>query len=135
MTAVGRPTILHNHYVLAVHDLESSARFFVEKLGFAVTDRPDGWTFVARDGCMIMLGHCPDDLPPSELGCHSYFGYLLVDDAARYHSEVLARGGEPSPLADQPWGLREFAVRTPEGHRLTIGQWLGTAGREEARPD
>src|SRR5688500_1612929 len=121
------PTILQNHHVLAVHDLRGSARFFVDVLGFEISAEPDGWTFVTRDRCMIMIGHCPDDLPPSELGCHGYFGYLLVDDAAAYHAEVVARGGNPAPLEDQPWGLREFGVRTPEGHRLTIGQWIGVS--------
>jgi predicted enzyme related to lactoylglutathione lyase len=120
------PTILQNHYVLAVHDLERCASFFVEQLGFAIVDEPPGWTFVAKDGCMVMLGACPDDLHPSALGCHSYFGYLRVDDATAYHADVLARSGEIlSPLSDKPWGMREFSVRTPEGHRITIGQAIG----------
>ena len=122
-------TILQNHHVLAVHDLAESARFFVDQLGFAVSAEPDGWTFVTRDDCMIMIGHCPDDLPPNALGCHSYFSYLLVDDAAGYHADVVAKGGNPSPLVDRPWGLREFGVKTPEGHRLTIGEWIGVSAR------
>ncbi|MFN0084047.1 MAG: VOC family protein [Blastocatellia bacterium] len=119
------PKILRNHYVLAVHDLEQSARFFLD-LGFEVVNRPDGWIFVERDNCMIMLGECPDALRASGLGDHSYFGYLLVDDIDGYHGEVAARGVEIcSPIADKPWGLREFGVRSPEGHRMTIGEWIG----------
>jgi catechol 2,3-dioxygenase-like lactoylglutathione lyase family enzyme len=120
------PSILQNHYVLAVHDLRVNARFFVATLGFEIVNEPPGWTFVARDNCMIMLGECPDDMHPSELGCHNYFGYLRVDDAQGYYDEVRARGAEvPSPLSDKPWGMREFSVRSPEGHRITIGEWIG----------
>ena len=72
--------IVQNHYVLAVHDLRASSRFF-EDLGFKVTMEPEGWVFVQRDNCMVMLGECPDALPPGKLGDHSYFGYLRMDDA------------------------------------------------------
>jgi catechol 2,3-dioxygenase-like lactoylglutathione lyase family enzyme len=65
--------ILQNHYVLAVQDARRSADFYVRMLGFRIVDEPPGWVFVAKDDCMIMLGECPDDMNPSELGCHSYF--------------------------------------------------------------
>jgi len=118
--------ILQNHYVLAVHDLKRSAGFFVDKLGFEVANEPPGWVFVEKDNCMIMLGACPDSVPAGELGDHSYFGYLRVDDAGGYYDELQAKGVEvSSPLSDKPWGMREFGLTTPEGHRLMIGQWLG----------
>jgi len=28
------------------------------------------------------------------------------------------------PLADKPWGMREFGIRTIDGHRLMFGQEL-----------
>ena len=120
--------IIQNHYVLAVHDLVASSRFFVDALGFRIVSEPPGWIFVARDNCMIMLGECKDALAARELGDHSYFAYLRVDDANRYYEEVAASGITPiSPPADKPWGMREFAVSTPEGHRLTIGQRIDSA--------
>ena len=82
-----------------------------------------GWIFVKRDDCMIMLGECPSDMHPSELGCHNYFAYLRVDDADAYHAQVERAGLKPlDAVADKPWGMREFALRTPDGHRLMIGQ-------------
>jgi catechol 2,3-dioxygenase-like lactoylglutathione lyase family enzyme len=120
------PQILQNHYVLAVHDISKSAGFFVDKLGFQITAEPPGWIFVKKDDCMIMLGECPDAIPAGELGDHSYFGYLRVDDAGRYYAELKAKGVEMlSPISDKPWGMREFALRTSDGHRIMIGQWLG----------
>lgn len=117
--------ILQNHYVLAVHDVRKSAEFYVRMLGFHVVGEPDGWVFVAKDGCMIMLGECPDDMHPSELGCHNYFAYLRVSDAGLFYQELKAKGAEIlSDIEDKPWAMREFSLRTLDGHRITIGQEL-----------
>jgi uncharacterized glyoxalase superfamily protein PhnB len=117
--------ILRNHYVLAVHNARRSAEYYVQMLGFQIVAEPDGWIFVARDGCMIMLGDCPDDLPASELGCHSYFAYLRVADADSYYQDLTAKGAEVlAPIEDKPWKMREFGLRTPDGHRITIGHSL-----------
>jgi catechol 2,3-dioxygenase-like lactoylglutathione lyase family enzyme len=115
--------ILQHHYVLAVPDAHASAKFFVEVLGFAVSHDGDGWVFVSRDACMIMLGTCPDDLPPRELGSHSYFAYLRVDDVDAVYAGAKGQGVDLlSGPTDKPWGMREFVLRTPDGHRLMIGQ-------------
>jgi len=117
--------ILQNHYVLAVHDLRRSADFYVQMLGFSIVDQPPGWIFVARDTCMIMLGECPEDMHPSELGCHSYFAYLRVADANSYYNELKAKGADLlSHIEDKPWGMREFGLRTADGHRIKIGHSL-----------
>jgi catechol 2,3-dioxygenase-like lactoylglutathione lyase family enzyme len=125
------PSILQNHYVLAVPDVRVSAAFFVEALGFQIVQEPPGWIFVARDNCMIMLGQCPDAIHPSGLGDHSYFAYLRVDDADAYLAQITARGFHPtSPIASKPWGMREFAMRTPDGHRLTIGHIIAGGAQD-----
>ena len=121
--------ILQNHYVLAVHDLRRSSKFF-EDLGFKVILEPEGWVFVEKDNCMVMLGECRGALSPSTLGDHSYFGYLRVDDADGYYNDLKAKGIKiSSPISNKPWGMREFGVQSPEGHRITIGQWIGESGQ------
>jgi len=106
-----------------VRDQDEALAFYVDKLGFEVAAEPPGWIFVAKDSCLIMLGECPDDMHPSQLGCHNYFAYLRVDDADAYHAELERKGVESlSPLADEPWGMREFSIRTPDGHRIRFGQ-------------
>jgi catechol 2,3-dioxygenase-like lactoylglutathione lyase family enzyme len=123
------PAILQNHYVLAVPNVRVTADFFVQALGFEVVMEPPGWIFVGRDNCWIMLGECPGAIPPADLGDHSYFAYLRVDDADAFLAQVQAAGVQPHhPIADKPWGLREFGVRTPDGHRIMIGHVL--AGRD-----
>lgn len=115
--------ILQNHYVLAVHNVKKSAQFYVDVLGFKVFLDLGGWIFVKRDNCMIMLGECPNDMHPSELGCHNYFAYLRVDDVDVYHDQIKRSGHQPlEAAADKPWGMREFGLTTPDGHRIRIGQ-------------
>jgi catechol 2,3-dioxygenase-like lactoylglutathione lyase family enzyme len=117
--------ILQNHSVLAVHDLKRSAEFYVTMLGFDAVAEPPGWIFVAKDDCMIMLGECPDDMHPSELGCHSYFAYLRVEDADAYYNDPEAKGADfTSRIEDKPWKMREFGVRAFDGYRIMIGHML-----------
>ena len=115
--------------VIRCVDYERSRRFYVDVLGFAIVNEPPGWIFVRKDNCMIMLGECPDDMHPSQLGCHSYFAYLRVDDADAYYTQVKAAGATSiRPIGDKPWGMREFSVTTPDGHRITIGHIIDKPG-------
>lgn len=119
--------MIRNHmYVLAVPDLERSAAFYRDVLGFAVHEMGDpGWRMFERDGCRIMAGACPDALPASQLGDHAWFAYLDVDNADAWHARAVSGGAEiTKPLANEPWGMREFGLRTPDGHRIMVGQDL-----------
>jgi len=111
-------------YVLAVPDLAVSGKFYRDVMGFQVRELGDpGWLMFVRDGCRIMAGHCPDAIPPSGLGDHSYFGCFVVDDIDDYYTTVVSNGVELiKPLRDEPWGMREFGVKTIDGHRIMIGQ-------------
>jgi catechol 2,3-dioxygenase-like lactoylglutathione lyase family enzyme len=118
--------IKKHHYVLAVPDAARTAVFFVRQLGFEVLPVDDpGWCFVSRDGLMIMLGSCPDAIKPADLGDHSYFAYFVVDDVDEFYQEVMLRGvAIRNPPESKPWGMREFGIKTPDGHRIMVGQEL-----------
>lgn len=116
--------IVGSRCVLAVRDLALSTRYYVDVLGFS-RDPIDaaGWSFLTRDSVSVMLGECPDQRPASELGDHSYFAYWYVEGLDDLYRELSARGALlMSQPADKPWGLREFTLRTPDGHRLTCGE-------------
>jgi predicted enzyme related to lactoylglutathione lyase len=119
-------TIRRTIFVLAVSDLERSGAFYRDVLGFEVREIGDpGWRMFVQDGCRIMAGECRDARPAAELGDHSYFGYLVVDDVDAYHGRVVAAGAEiVKPLRSEPWGMREFGLRTGDGHRIMVGQDL-----------
>jgi folate-dependent phosphoribosylglycinamide formyltransferase PurN len=93
------------------------------KTGFTIHRIDDpGWLFYENGACLIMAGECRDAMPARDIGDHSYVAYLVVDDVDAYHARVVAAGSETlKPLRDEPWGMREFGVRTVDGHRLMIG--------------
>ncbi len=116
-------------FVLAVPDLPKAAAYFQSALGFK-TDWVDGdnWHTLSRDGVRVMMGHCPDQIPPEDLGDHNFFGYMHVDDVNALYAEWSKTGAIiRKPPADKPWGLREMAVGLPDGHRFMVAQVLGRA--------
>ncbi len=114
-------------FVLAVPDLARSTEYYTSVLGLTIDFTAPGWTFLSRGSFRVMLGECPDALPPGQLGDHSWYGYVTVSDAAALFAEYRDAGAEfTQVLADKPWGMREFGVRTLDGHRIMIGQELST---------
>jgi predicted enzyme related to lactoylglutathione lyase len=116
--------------VLAVQDLARATRFYIDVLGFGqdAISAP-GWSFLSKDEFFLMLGECRDEVPAGATGNHSWFVHLLVDDVDTYYNQVRARGAEVvNAPANREYGLREFVIRTPDGHRLVIGQTIANAG-------
>jgi catechol 2,3-dioxygenase-like lactoylglutathione lyase family enzyme len=117
--------IVDSRCVLAVRDLQASTQFYTEVLGFRrdFGDGSDGWSFLSRDAFKLMLGECPREKPASDLGSHSYVAYLLVEGVDQLYQEFCARGVDAtSQPTTEPWGLREFGIRTPDGHRIRFGE-------------
>ena len=110
--------------ILAVRDLRAATDFYVNVLGFGrdFGDGSDGWSWLSRDGFRVGLGECPDAVPATELGDHSYVAYVHVDDVDGLYAELVSRGASiRTPPETKPWGMREIALRTPDGHRMTFG--------------
>jgi catechol 2,3-dioxygenase-like lactoylglutathione lyase family enzyme len=111
-------------HILAVRNLRTSTAFYLNVLGFRrdFGDESDGWSWLSRDSFRVGLGECADAQPASELGDHSYFAYVNVQDVDGIYVELASRGAPiTSPPQTKPWGMREFALRTPDGHRITFG--------------
>jgi catechol 2,3-dioxygenase-like lactoylglutathione lyase family enzyme len=127
-----RLMITETMYVLAVPNLARSGDFYREVLGFEVREMGDpGWRMFVKDTCRIMAGECPDAIAPRDLGDHSYFGYLIVEGVDDYYERARCKGAELLKLLrDEPWGMREFGLRTVDGHRIMIGSRLRPAASE-----
>jgi len=117
-------TVSQSTHVLAVPDLERSGEFYSRALGFEVHEIGDpGWRLFVNGQCRMMAGECPDALPAERLGDHSYVAYLTVDNVDDYYRRAGHAGAEfVKPLRDEPWGMREFGLRTVDGHRIMVGQ-------------
>ena len=116
-------TVIQTRHVLAVKDLRISAAYFKDSLGFELDFVAPGWEFLSLGNFKVMLGECSDAMWARETGDHSYFAHVLVENIDDLYSDLGERGAKIiSRLEDKPWGLREFGVGTPDGHRITFGQ-------------
>jgi catechol 2,3-dioxygenase-like lactoylglutathione lyase family enzyme len=116
--------IVDSRCVLAVRDLRASTSYYVEVLGFSKDPiDAEGWSFLTRDKFRVMLGECKDEKPASELENHSWFAYWNIEGIDEFYREIATRGAlVTSQPSNKPWGLREFTLRTPDGHRITCGE-------------
>lgn len=116
-------TLINVRCVLAVKDLPTSVAFYRDMLGFTLDFEVTGWAFLSRDRFQVMLGECPEAMSANQTGDHSYFAYVNVDEVDDLYRELSAKSvTRIQEIADKPWGMREFGVRTPDGHRIMFGQ-------------
>ena len=110
-------------HVLAVNDLNASDKYFIEKLGFTLNSRIGGWSFLSLGDFHLMVGDCRGEMLAKDTNNHAYFAYVNCEGIDKLFNEYKERGVEfTQTIADKPWGLREFGVVTPEGHRIMFGQ-------------
>jgi len=118
--------VVHTRHVLAVKDLKVEADYYVDKLGFDRDFTAPGWEFLSFGEFKVMLGECSDEMTAEETGNHSWFAHALVENVDEVYSEFADRGAKIlSSIADKPWGIREFSIVTPDGHRIVFGQLIG----------
>lgn len=120
--------VIHTRHVLAVKDLKVETEYYRSVLGFDHDFSVPGWEFLSFGSFKVMLGECTDAMLAADTGDHSYFAHVLVENVDDIFAEFTAKNALIiQHVADKPWGLREFTVRTPDGHRITFGQEI--AGR------
>ena len=114
------PKITAARFVIAVPDLQSSAAFYRDVLGFTIHSIPDpGFLFYTSGDCTIVAGECPDAIHPSKLGDHSYFAYSHIDGIDSFYEFVRAADTQIcKTIRDEAWGMREFGLVTADGHRI-----------------
>jgi predicted enzyme related to lactoylglutathione lyase len=101
--------------ILRVENMETSLRFYVDKLGFKnATWGDDNFTSVNRDGAGIYLCR-------GGQGRGGAWVWVGVEDAEKLHQELKACGAPIlMPLTNYPWAL-EFHVEDPDGNVLRFG--------------
>ena len=110
-------------FVLAVHNLESSIKYYVERLGFKHGVSPPGWSFPNRDSFQLMIWECKNTVAPSELEDHSNFAYISVENADHLYNEFTDNDVVfTKSLRAEPWGMKEFGISTIDDHRIMFGQ-------------
>ena len=116
-------SIIETQHVLAVNNLKQSVAFYVDKLGFDVLNEFPGWSFIGRESFKIMLGECKDEVSAKQTGDHSYFAYIRVSNASALNKEFKNSNVEfIKDISDEEWGMREFGIKTIDGHRIMFGE-------------
>jgi predicted enzyme related to lactoylglutathione lyase len=105
---------------LEVADLATAAAFLREVLGFEIeVDEPGmGLVLLRRDAVGLAL--VQSATPGVNTTAAAYIGVTGVDDL---HEQCAAGGVRiVTALTDHPWGLRDFVIEMPGGHRLALGE-------------
>ena len=102
--------------VLHVADVEKTAAFYRDVLGFTWDFGDETYAVVWRDNAAIHF--VKDHGNPT--GVHLFH---WVKDVDAYYKEIVGRGAVvASGPVDQPYGLRELAVRDVNGLGIVFGQ-------------
>ncbi len=104
--------------VFAAQDPAASGEFYVEVLGLEVV-MDHGWiiTFAAPGNPVAQISLMSEDASASLQPDAS----IEVDDVDAAHAAARRLGYEiVHPLTDEPWGVRRFFVRDPNGRVLNI---------------
>ena len=105
---------------LEVTDLEPATTFLRDVLGFTVEleEQEMGLVLLSRDAVGLALVRTTR--PGVNETTAAYIGVTDVNDL---HDHCQRHGATVvMPLTDHPWGLRNFVVEIPGGHRLALGE-------------
>ena len=126
MNVTSKRSVVHTRHVLAVKDLKVEAAYYIDKLGFERDFTAPGWEFLSFGDFKVMLGECADEMTAGETGNHSWFAHCLIENVDDVYEELIERGAKIlSRIENKPWGIRDFSVVTPDGHRIVFGQMVG----------
>ena len=105
---------------LRVDDIASAKTFYADYLGMTVESIGMEWVsrFTAPDsGASIQLVTRDATAPENSVAS------IRVDDVEAAHAEAQRRGYEiVHPLTTEPWGVRRFFVRAPDGNVFNVAQ-------------
>jgi predicted enzyme related to lactoylglutathione lyase len=104
---------------LPVADIATASGFYREYLGLSEEAMNLGWVarYASADGRASVQLVAGDASAPQD----SVISVHVGADADEAHAEERQRGYEiVHPLTDEPWGVRRFLVRAPDGNIINI---------------
>ena len=104
---------------LPVSDIGQARDFYVDYLGLSVENLNLGWVarFQSPDGRAVVQVVTRDASAPQD----SVISVHVGDDVEEAYEEAKRRGYEiVHPLTTEPWGVRRFFVRAPDGNVVNI---------------
>lgn len=102
--------------VLASLDLDESAAFYADRLGFAIALRTADYLVAVRDGCELHFWLCGERHIAENTSCY------LRGDVRALHADFTRRGLSAEAPVEREWGMRELYVIDPHGNLLKFGE-------------
>ena len=107
--------------MLHVADMATALAYYRDKLGFTVSfawEEPPRYVCLCLGDAAIHLNSYVPPAGPSHV-C------IFCNGIDALYAQIKARGvAVTEPLQDQPYGMRDFVVTDPDGHRLVFGQGI-----------
>ncbi|GAA2756123.1 VOC family protein [Actinopolymorpha rutila] len=104
---------------LSVPDIGEARDFYTDYLGLSVEAFNLGWVanFQSPDGQAVVQLVTRDATAPVD----SVISAAVGDDIEAAYEEAQRRGYEiVHPLTTEPWGIRRFFVRAPDGNVINV---------------
>lgn len=116
---------------LNVDDVEGSARFASDHLGFVQEMADDGFVSLTREDAgfnLIFLRTGLGTFKPERIAGAAGMGLLIVfvvDDVDAQYERLRAAGVNiVTPIETEPWGERFFQMEDPSGIVYQLVQWM-----------
>jgi catechol 2,3-dioxygenase-like lactoylglutathione lyase family enzyme len=111
---------------LLVGDLGASREFYNGFLGFDVAMDEEGFMmFASPDNRTAQVTIADKHTPGLDHGIHEARISVEVSDVDALHEDAVRRGLEiVYPLTDEPWGIRRFFVRDPDGTVINVAMHI-----------
>ncbi|HVT12836.1 MAG TPA: GNAT family N-acetyltransferase [Fimbriimonadaceae bacterium] len=122
--------------IFACSDIEATLAYYKDVLGFESTwswGEPASFGGASVEGISIMFNLQPE--LAARIRGHEH--WISVDDPDDfYRRHVDRRANVVSPIADRPWGFREYVVEDLNGYRLRFaGPLSGSRGKSQPLPE
>lgn len=121
--------------LVTTSQLARTRAFYVDLLGCEVSYDSDHYLGIRAGGAgSPELGFMhPDAMAPHAFAGEGLFFVLNVPSADREYGRLFAAGAELlGPPTDQPWGMRSFALRDPNGVMVIVAHAIPAAVEHQA---
>jgi catechol 2,3-dioxygenase-like lactoylglutathione lyase family enzyme len=111
---------------LLADDLDKSREFYSGFLGFDVAMDEDGFKmFASPSNRTAQITLADRNNPGQDRGISEAQVSVEVENVDALHADAVRRGLEiVYPLTDEPWGIRRFFVKDPDGTVINVAMHL-----------
>ena len=109
-----------------VDDIEQAHAFYSGFLGFDIAmDEPGFTMFASPSNRTAQITVADANTPGLDRGVREAQISVEVEDVDALHAKAVEQGREiVYPLTNEPWGIRRFFVRSPDGTVINVAQHI-----------